>query len=171
MLLFDCLSQVESGSTLSLGFTFFDVWPDPRCGDNFSRFDNVKIIDGDGTILMNSSCGQMQDPEKGDFQLIPRVLYSRTNAVEIIFTTDMMSDDSKPKGWSLNWTTVTPGWYLAVLSLYRAVLVGTWWTPRVGVSTRPSSSPLLSSSSSSSSLLSSSQCMTKLTDVPHCAVK
>ena len=109
--------EVASGSTLSLGFTFFDVWPDPRCGDNFSRFDNVKIIDGDGTILMNSTCGQMQDPKKGDFKLIPRVLYSRTNALEIVFTTDIMSDDSK--GWSLNWTTVTPGWYLAVL-------VGTW---------------------------------------------
>ena len=129
--------EVESGSILSLGFTFFDVWPDPRCGDNFSRFDNVKIIDGDGTILMNSTCGQMQDPKKGDFQLMP-VLKSRTNAVEIIFTTDLMSDDSK--GWSLNWTTVTPGWYLAELSHYRAVLVGTWMTPRVRVSTRAAES-------------------------------
>ena len=70
------------------------------------QFDYVKITDGDGTTLMDNSCGSSSlDPSNpGYFQ--PSTITTRTNTVEIFFHTD--ASGTRP-GWSLSWIAVTPG--------------------------------------------------------------
>ena len=58
-------------------------------------YDHLTIMDGDGTTLMEKSCG---------FSL-PAAIRSRTNIVKIVFSTN---DDGRTMGWSINWTAVTP---------------------------------------------------------------
>ena len=70
------------------------------------QFDYVKITDGDGTALMDNSCGFSSfDPsDPGYFQ--PPTVTTKTNTVEIFFHTNGASTKT---GWSLNWIAVTPG--------------------------------------------------------------
>ena len=59
-------------------------------------YDHLTILDGDGTTLMEKSCGSS----------LPAAITSRTNSVTLIFSTD---DSYAKTGWSVNWTAVTPG--------------------------------------------------------------
>ena len=92
--------EVESGKILRLEFTHFAVsWASP-CGDY------VKIIDGDGTTLMDNSCGDSSsDPSSSGYFLRP-IITTRSNRVEIFFHTD--GSDTRT-GWSLSWSAVTSG--------------------------------------------------------------
>ena len=94
--------QVESGKVLRLEFTYFEVdGPPSEC----QNFDFVKIIDGDGTTLMDKSCGFFQeDPSSSWYFQLPAVITSESNTVEIIFHTD--GYDTKT-GWSLSWSAVS----------------------------------------------------------------
>merc|ERR1719500_732127 len=83
--------QVEEGLILSLQFTAFDIESHSTCA-----YDHLTITDGDGTTLMEKSCGSS----------LPATITSRTNSVTLIFTTD---DSYAKTGWSVNWTAVTPG--------------------------------------------------------------
>ena len=98
--------EVESGKILRLEFTHFSVEYASTC-----MFDYVKIIDGDGTILMDKSCGfSSRDPsDSGYFQ--PPTITTRTNRVKIFFHTDGSgsTDGSTTTGWSLSWSAVTSG--------------------------------------------------------------
>ena len=52
--------QVQSGQLLKVEFTHFDI---QACGTGACWCDYVKVIDGDGTTLMNNSCGvSIPDP-------------------------------------------------------------------------------------------------------------
>ena len=82
--------QVADGMILSLQFTAFYIESHPTC-----EYDHLTIMDGDGTTLMEKSCG---------FSL-PAAIRSRTNIVKIVFSTN---DDGRTMGWSINWTAVTP---------------------------------------------------------------
>jgi len=100
--------EVESGKILRLEFTHFAVY---ACNDiNTCPCDFVKITDGDGTILMNKSCGY-SDPSSLTFGVsssnyfLPPIITTRSNRVEIFFHTDT---DTRT-GWSLSWSAVTPG--------------------------------------------------------------
>ena len=44
--------RVKKGLVLSLKFTAFDIVPHPTCD-----FDYLTVRDGDGTLLMEKSCG------------------------------------------------------------------------------------------------------------------
>ena len=83
--------QVEEGLILSLQFTAFDIESHSTCD-----YDHLTITDGDGTTLMEKSCGSS----------LPAAITSRTNSVTLIFSTD---DSYAKTGWSVNWTAVTPG--------------------------------------------------------------
>merc|ERR1712192_95679 len=95
--------QVESGKILRLEFTHFDV---QDCGDiTTCSCDFVKITDGDRTTLMDRSCGDSsQEPSHPSYSL-PPIIMTRSNRVEIFFSTD---DDFTSTGWSLSWSEVTP---------------------------------------------------------------
>ena len=91
--------EVESGKVLRLEFTHFDV---ATCYDvNTCPCDFVKIVDGDGTTLMDNSCGDSSgDPSDPDYILPLPIITTRSNRVEIFFHTDGSGADP---GWSLTW--------------------------------------------------------------------
>ena len=93
--------QVESGKVLRLDFTSFAVHHCTNCD-----CDHVKITDGDGTTLMDKSCGYSTSSPTSSSYFVPPVIVSNTNTVEIFFHTDTRTAKS---GWSLRWTAVTPG--------------------------------------------------------------
>ena len=91
--------EVESGKILRLEFTHFAVDWESTCQHDF-----VKITDGDGTTLMDNSCGY-SDPSSS-WYFMPPIITTRSNRVEIFFHTD---GSSARTGWSLSWSAVTPG--------------------------------------------------------------
>ena len=95
---------VKKGKILRLEFTAFAIWP---CGGiDTCSCDFVRIIDGDGTTLMDNSCGYLdRDPSDG-FYFQPPIITSKTNKVEIYFHTN---DKDATTGWSLRWTAVAEG--------------------------------------------------------------
>ena len=94
--------EVESGKVLKLDFTHFQVQWDSSCSKDY-----VEIKDGNGKTLMPRSCGWSQGVSSTHtYYFQTDTLTSLTNSVEIIFHTDA---STHYKGWSLNWTAVTPG--------------------------------------------------------------
>ena len=95
--------EVESGKILRLEFTHFAVW---SCGNfNTCPCDFVKITDGDGTTLMDNSCGYSSDPSY-HLYFLPPIITTRSNKVEIFFHTDEINSKT---GWSISWSAVAPG--------------------------------------------------------------
>ena len=79
--------DVEEGLIVAIEFTAFAVQ---------SSSDHVTIKNGDGTTLMEKTCGSS----------LPAALTSTSNKVEIHFHTDSGWSES---GWRLTWRAVTPG--------------------------------------------------------------
>ena len=78
--------EVEKGMTITLTFTAFNVeWGDSSC-----PYDHLTIEDGDGSTLMEKTCGNS----------LPENLVSKSNVVKLYFTTDGSVAES---GWSLTW--------------------------------------------------------------------
>ena len=102
--------EVESGKVVRLEFTFFQVQHHSTCSRDY-----VEIKDGNGKTLMGRSCGWSEGVSPTHSYFIkPEVLTSETNSVEISFHTD---SNTHYKGWSLNWTAVTPGRHCAMMKL------------------------------------------------------
>ena len=74
-------------------FTAFDVGYD---WDSTCRYEYLTIKNGDGTTLMEKTCGSS----------LPAAVTSTSNIVEIYFHTDSGVYKS---GWRLTWRAVTPG--------------------------------------------------------------
>ena len=103
---------VESGKILRLEFTHFAV--DPSDDDvTTCSCDFVKITDGDGTTLMNNSCGYSSSDPSSSIYFLPPIITTRSNRVEIFFHTD--ASQTQP-GWSLSWSEVTPGMKVLLLN-------------------------------------------------------
>jgi len=83
--------QVEQGKVVSLEFMAFDIEYHRSC-----YWDRLTITDGDGTTLMEKSCGSSLPPD----------IRSRSNIVKLSFRTDGSVTKS---GWSVRWSAVTPG--------------------------------------------------------------
>ena len=83
--------EVEEGLVLSLQFTAFDIEYHSNC-----NYDHLTITDGDGTTLMEKSCGNY----------LPSNITSTSNIVKLVFKTD---DSVTRPGWSVSWSAVTPG--------------------------------------------------------------
>ena len=73
-------------------FTAFDVESESTCS-----YDHVTIKNGDGTPLMEKTCGSS----------LPTAVTSTSNIVEVFFHTDNYDDSNS--GWRLTWRAVTPG--------------------------------------------------------------
>ena len=89
--------QVEQGQIFELHFTAFEI----EC-----KYDHLTITDGDGTILMEKSCGT----------ILPANITSTTNIINIMFSSYsvqlFLGDDRRSKkltGWKLSWRSVEPG--------------------------------------------------------------
>ena len=97
--------EVETGKILRLEFTAFAVsWVGGTI--NTCTADFVRITDGDGTTLMDKSCGfSHSDPLRSTFIQLPNVT-TKTNKVEIYFHTD---ESFAKSGWNLTWTAVAEG--------------------------------------------------------------
>ena len=76
---------------MSLKFTAFNIEYESNCS-----YDGLTIIDGDGTILMEKSCGAD----------LPAEILSRSNIVDLFFNTD---GSVTGPGWSVSWIAVPPG--------------------------------------------------------------
>ena len=101
---------VETGKILRLEFTAFDV-------DSFGDIttcpaDFVRITDGDGTTLMDNSCGYSDLDPSSSYFFQPPIITSFTNTVEIHFHTN---DEVAKQGWSLDWTTLAAGGCLNII--------------------------------------------------------
>ena len=83
--------DVEEGLIVVMQFTAFHVEWHPTCS-----YDHVTIKNGDGTTLMEKTCGSS----------LPAAVTSTSNIVEIYFHTDHYGSRS---GWRLTWRAVTPG--------------------------------------------------------------
>ena len=97
--------RVEKGLIISLQFTAFDIEAEYDYDyDTYEYdydslicpFDHLTITDGDGTTLMEKSCGST----------LPANITSSSNIVKLLFTTD---DWGTKTGWSVSWSAVTPG--------------------------------------------------------------
>ena len=83
--------EVEAGLVVEIQFTAFKVQSHSSCS-----YDHVTIKNGDGTTLMEKTCGSS----------LPAAVTSTSNRVEIYFHTD---DSYSRSGWRLTWRAVTPG--------------------------------------------------------------
>jgi len=79
--------EVEKGMNITLKFTAFDV----ELGDSSCPYDHLTIEDGDGSTLMEKTCGNS----------LPENLVSKSNVVKLHFRTD--GSESK-SGWSVTWS-------------------------------------------------------------------
>ena len=103
--------EVEQGLILSLQFTAFDIdvkW------DSTCDYDHLTITDGDGTTLMEKSCGSSSDGDvivggQSIGSSLPAAI-STSNVVNLVFSTnDYDYYDGGNSGWSVSWSAVTPG--------------------------------------------------------------
>ena len=69
-------------------------------------YDYVKITDGDGTALLEESCGYSSHDPSSSSYFLPPVITTKTNTMHVIFHSDGSGTQT---GWSLNWIAVTPG--------------------------------------------------------------
>ena len=95
---------VETGKILRLEFTAFAVFPIGSITTCTADF--VRITDGDGTTLMDNSCGFSDQPSWSTY-FQPPIITTKTNKVEIYFHTEDGWDAKS--GWSLRWTAVAEG--------------------------------------------------------------
>ena len=106
--------QVADEKVLRLEFTSFKVHP---CNSDTVTCpcDYVKVIDGDGTTLMDRGCGLSYLSPSHSYYFLPPIFTTKSSSVDIFFYTD---GSSAYAGWSLNWTAVTPGLtpYLTLVS-------------------------------------------------------
>ena len=110
--------QVEQGLILLLQFNAFDIeessydydydasqydYDSPKC-----KFDHLTITDGDGTTLMEKSCGSASDGSvviggQSIGSSLPPAIRSRSNTINLVFTTNWRDTGS---GWSVSWRAV-----------------------------------------------------------------
>ena len=108
--------QVEEGLILSLQFTAFNIDDSLKCCFNIESCpncgcDHLRITDGDGTTLMEKSCGSTSSSNvvvgsQSIGSSLPAGIRSRSNVVNLVFVT---SRQNARTGWSVSWNAVTPG--------------------------------------------------------------
>ena len=108
----------EDGKILLLEFADFDVFAlreldestgltaDTVHNDDPCPYDFVQVTDGDGTMLMNKSCGNMKSNRSDPNFFVPPNITSNTNLVNVFFSTD---GTGAKTGWALNWRSVLSG--------------------------------------------------------------
>ena len=93
--------QVDVGKTIRIQFTSFAVTAESSCLTNY-----VQVIDKDGTVLLDKSCGfSTHDPSSPSF-FLPPIITSKSNSLDIVHHRE---GNDTVNNWSLTWTAVTPG--------------------------------------------------------------
>ena len=82
--------RVDAGSKIKITFSSLSIESQETC-----TYDYVTVVDGDGTVLLEKTCGN----------IVPGWFKSKTNMVNVIFHTDYSV--TKP-GWKLSWSQVLP---------------------------------------------------------------
>ena len=105
--------KVEQGMVILLKFNAFDIEYKSNCHKTqyTTVYDFLMITDGDGTTLMEGSCGSTAD---GNIRVggqslgssLPADIISRSNVVNLIFNTNWHTARS---GWSVTWQALAPG--------------------------------------------------------------
>ena len=85
--------KVEKGMIVALKFTAFNV--EIESWDDSCPYDHLTIKDGDGSTLMEKTCGNT----------LPEDLVSKSNVVKLHFKTDESVAES---GWSVTWSAEKP---------------------------------------------------------------
>ena len=99
--------EVENGKILRMEFTYFAV---QICRSDYScQCDYVRITDGDGTTLMDNSCGYSSRDPSDSYYFLPPTITSRSNRVDVLFHTYDDNDYGSRSGWNLSWVAMTPG--------------------------------------------------------------
>ena len=113
---------VRKGWVILLEFTAFEVF---YYDSHHACYDYLKIMDGDGTILLEKSCGTGSVVTGGivhNYSLPPSIT-SSSNTVDIFFHTNNINTRS---GWKISWQcrtrtggecTGTPGMLLSTASV------------------------------------------------------
>ena len=87
---------------MSLQFNAFDIQYYPTCD-----YDHLTIMDGDGTTLMEKSCGSSWGTVviggESIGSSLPPAIRSRSNTINLVFTTD---GGGTRTGWSISWRAV-----------------------------------------------------------------
>ena len=125
--------KVGEGEILLLEFTDFDVFALTTVVEESQviatseainvdpcPYDYVQVIDNDGTMLMNKSCGYMKVDQSDPNFYVPPNITSNTNMVDVFFRTD---GNGAKTGWSLNWRAVASGKSL------KAIVTNSWTFP------------------------------------------
>ena len=88
---------------MSLQFTAFDIYYHSTCD-----YDHLTINDGDGTTLMEKSCGSSYIWIGGQNtgSSLPTAIKSTSNTVKLEFVTNGAGTRT---GWNVSWSAVTPG--------------------------------------------------------------
>ena len=113
--------KVEQGMIISLQFTAFYIeaeyeeyeYEEYDYYDYYSNIgcpDHLTITDGDGTTLMEKSCGSASN---GNIEIggqsigstLPPNITSKSNIVKLHFSTG----NGGNSGWKISWSAVTPG--------------------------------------------------------------
>ena len=103
---------VDQGLLLSLEITAFDIARVPS-KSTCKWWDYLTITDGDGTTLLEKSCGSLSDGNiligsQNVGSSLPANITSRTNLINLVFKTS--STNLYPKsGWRVRWTAVAQG--------------------------------------------------------------
>ena len=111
--------KVEQGMIISIQFSAFDIGAEYEeyeyeeydyydYDSNIGCPDHLKITDGDGTTLMEKSCGSTSDGNvliggESIGSSLPPAIRSRSNTINLVFTTD--GSYTRP-GWSISWRAV-----------------------------------------------------------------
>ena len=110
--------KAEDSKILLLEFTDFDIFALTELDESSGLakgmvqnadpcpYDFVQVTDGDGTMLMNKSCGYMKVNESDPNFFVPPNITSNTNLVTVFFSTD---GTGAKTGWTLNWRAVVSG--------------------------------------------------------------
>ena len=96
--------EVEQGLILSFTIAFRI-----HSSSSDSCDDHLTITDGDGTTLMEKSCGSFPYIMIGGKTIdspLPVPIISKSNIINLVFKTS--SYNSGP-GWNISWSAVTPG--------------------------------------------------------------
>ena len=103
---------MEPGLVLTLHIITFEIESYMNQTNNLTcGFDYLTITDGDGTTLMEKSCGShgygnLVIGEQYVGYSLPEYIRSRSNTVNLIFSTNgAIAWD----GWSVEWVAVTQG--------------------------------------------------------------
>ena len=96
--------HVKSGQIIRVQFTYFAVYKTGSVDD--CRGDHVKVTDGDGTILMDKSCGYSTSSLTSSSYFLPPVILTNTNAVQVH---SRNYGGYTNRGWRLGWGMVVPG--------------------------------------------------------------